>query len=166
MIRSRHRKLATHKGDLNLAFHKKVAAMKDLTVRKAYLLGYIKRLGWKVVYVNRNVSHKFWLRNTTYHRTLVLGSGWSKKDKRRQCRVLLHEIVHMRQRKRLGRVRFLAYYALAEYRWALEVSAYRSNRLFSASTISWSWLKKFYRLGRLRDVKDETNAILLAVKNL
>ncbi len=167
-IKSHHRRLALHAGDLDLAFHKRIGAIKDMPKRKKALIAKIKSLGWSFIHVPGNFTHKFWLRNTTYHRRIVLGSEWRDKSTRRQCMTLLHELVHIRQRKRLGRAKFLLYYGIAQWRWALEISAWRSNRLFSSARISAPYIYKFYKLGRLRrlDTLKETNAILDAVDNL
>ena len=125
-IKSHHRRLALHKGDLDLAFHKRIGAIKDMPKRKRALIAKIKSLGWSFIHVP------------------------------------------IRQRKRLGRAKFLLYYGIAQWRWALEISAWRSNRLFSSARISAPYIYKFYKLGRLRrlDTLKETNAILDAVDNL
>lgn len=161
-IRAKHRRLANHSGDLDIPFHKRMAKLKPVTRLQA-LYRYIKKHGYRVVHISRKLSNKFWLRNITLHRTIVTGAKWFKKTAIEKCITLMHEIVHMRQRIRMGRAKFLARYALAEWRWALEASAYRSNRLTWGPTwvLNPRWFRKFYRFGRLkkRDVLRETNAV-------
>ena len=169
MIRAKHRRLATHAGDLNLPFIRRMAKLRPIQ-RKQALLDEIARLGWRIVKVSRKFSHKFWLRNTAYHRILVLGSSWSRKGIIDQCLTLLDEIGHIRQRIRLGRVRFLAMYAVAEWRWALEVSAHRAALyLLGRNVVAMARrIYKFYKLGRMSRSKvlKETVRILEPIRVL
>lgn len=136
----------------------------SLVDRKKALVAKIKRLGWKFLKISRRLTNDFWLRNITLRKTIVLGTGWSKKGLRRQCAILAHELWHVFQRIRMGSAKFLARYAIAEYRWAIEVSAYRVSQFFIPAVPKSlaKFIYKFYRLGRLRkgDVIRETERAL------
>ncbi len=168
-IRAKHRRLANHEGDLHIAFFRR---MKKLTMaqRKKALVATIKSLGWKFVKIPRNFSRDFWLRNIALNKRIVLGTGWSKKTLREQCNTLCHELVHVWLRIRWGRAKFLARYLIAEWRWAIETSAYRITLYFIPEVPEGRArsMYKFYKLGRLkkRDTIEETVAVLSTVREV
>ena len=169
MIDAKHRRLANHAGDLDLPFMRILAKFPAWN-RKLALMREIRRLGWEVRKVPKEFTRKFWLRSITLNRTVLLGSRWSKSSVPQQCRVLAHELVHIRQRKRMGQAKFLLRYAVAPWRWAMEASAYRANRLFVGEdpTARAKWLYYFYKLGRMRkkEVVRETVRVLDRVEVL
>lgn len=62
--------------------------------------------------------------STTLPGTILLASDWDEKPIEQRAAILWHELVHDSQYRRLGSATFLAYYAIPEGRWALEVPAY------------------------------------------
>lgn len=167
-IEAKHRRLATHTGDLHMHFFRQMKGL-SMVKRKKALVAKIRSLGWSFLKINRKLTHKFWLRNTTYRRLIVLGTEWVTKTLREQCLTLAHELIHVWQRIRMGSAKFLARYGIAQYRWALETSAYRINEFFwprgaRGNLDRARWMYKFYRLGRLRKTItiNETVAVLTA----
>jgi hypothetical protein len=117
-----------------------------------------------------------WKWATTLRRTVWLQAGWPKYSTAKKARVLMHELVHIRQRRRLGHARFVARWLRTRYRWALETAAYRETirtmRAMGASdkTIRAAVnhrvakLRTSYRLKSIRrkQYERETRRILMA----
>lgn len=165
-IRKRHRALASHTKDLHLAFFRKVRKMRP-RARYDALVAKIRSLGWGFIHIHRtNFTRDFWLRSITLHQLVILGKDWLKKSLISRCEILAHELMHIFQRIRLGRVLFVAYYAFAPWRWGLEASAYRITQYFTRGSTQhqaeWMYDSGMYKFGRIRrkEFVEETVAIL------
>jgi hypothetical protein len=58
---------------------------------------------------------------------LFLAGDWNQTPPMYQARTLVHEFVHIEQRKRLGRAKFQLAYARPGNAWAFECQAYREG---------------------------------------
>lgn len=168
MIKHKHIRLATHAGDLDRPFWLAVTKMHPSRALQV-VKNEIARQGWSLVHVPRKFSNEFWLRNITLHRRIVLGTTWGQKSDYAKVQTLAEELTHIYQRKRLGRAKFLARYAIAEWRWAIECSANRVHAILNPRlTLSAraEWMRTFYRLGRLDhdDMVARTVEILSAAR--
>lgn len=115
--------------------------------------------------------------STTYYREIRVGSRWEEFSVAKKAAVLKHEIVHAKQWRHYGQVRFAAKYIFsARFRWSMEVQAYRESvRAYRTLGALESWLREYvldsvpgslwnsYGLRTLRkdDVYDETRKLLL-----
>lgn len=119
--KKRHRDHAASDRDL---YSGKIPNDPDAALAKAMKL--IGAYGWKLVKRSGKTVHgrRFTM---TLRRTIWLVSRWDDYSVERQARILWHELVHIRQRKRLGHAKFLARYMFAGWRWALETAAYRET---------------------------------------
>jgi hypothetical protein len=108
-------------------------------------------------------------------RKVRLVSNWAELDPYARAVTLAHELTHVRQRKTMGHLRFVARYALAPWRWAIEIPALRSELRGRVAVSSWTssgvitWLRGFlpefydaYRLKRIpyREFETRTMEIL------
>ncbi len=90
----------------------------------------IKRYNYKVVYRSRKKS------SMTLAFRLYLGAGFEQRGRTDKAGLLWHEIVHMRQWRRLGPL-FALRYLDARYRWAYEIQGYRQQfRVWRAIGVS------------------------------
>lgn len=92
-----------------------------------YCLKEIKRLGLRVVEKKKS-KLRLSKMSTTYYREVRVAHGFWKRDIPTQAATLAHELVHARQWRKHGRVRFaLAYATSPRFRLAVELQAYRES---------------------------------------
>lgn len=91
----------------------------------------VKRYNYRVVYRSRKKT------SVTMAFTLYLGKGFEQKGRTDKAGLLWHEIVHMRQWRKLTGIFALRYAFDARYRWAYEIQGYRQQfRVWRALGVS------------------------------
>ncbi len=135
---------------------------------------YRKRYKLKVVY--KRGTGKWGRTSTTMFRKLWLSKNFEDQHIADRAHEFMHELVHARQWRSVGRVRFAIRYLNAQWRWAYEVEARREAirvmaHIGAKKRIILDYierqarggLKKGYSLGRLdqKQVETETRRILL-----
>ena len=86
-----------------------------------------QRLGVKIVYKVLNFG-KWLTYSTTFLRWGIrLSPEWKGEQGFGKARHVRHELVHSRQWRGLGRALFGFLYAIAEWRWAIEMQAFRED---------------------------------------
>lgn len=93
----------------------------DYTTKKMQSLG--------VTLIQKKSSKMQWSTMTTaMYRDVYLGSGWEDKSMAGKAQTLSHELVHLRQWRKYGPIRFaLRYIFSSRFRWAMEIQAYRMS---------------------------------------
>lgn len=108
--------------------------------------------------------------STAFPNTIRVRHDFFAMDYNIRCVILAHEMVHIRQYRRYGRVRFALGYAFSpRFRWAMEVQAYREGmtvrdhlgmRRTGVEALTERMIE-LYRLGRIaHDVAEHTPGII------
>jgi hypothetical protein len=92
----------------------------------AHVTSLIHRYGWKLE-PKPGFFKGGWKWATTLRRRIWLQANWNERSTAAKVRILYHELVHIRQRRRLGHGRFVWRWLRARWRWALEVAAYHET---------------------------------------
>jgi hypothetical protein len=85
----------------------------------------IKEAGWSF-YIRDDNFHgvKYTM---TLRRRIALAAGWKGYSTFKKAGILWHELVHVRQRQRMGHSKFLWTYRTPFGRWLIETPAYRQS---------------------------------------
>lgn len=154
--------------DRNLDLHKTPDAM------IAHCLGQAQLYGVQVVEKPKRSRLRMSKFSTTFYKQIRLVHGFYDRSKRDQARTLAHELVHVRQWRSFGRVRYALSYLGERFRWAMEMQAYAESvramviLRFPQSQIEWYANTKWksiitpYRLGRIdrTDLERSTTYVL------
>ena len=132
----------------------------------------IKKAGWG--FYTRKDTYNGRKYSITLRRRIGLSANWESYSTIQKASILWHELVHIRQRQRMGHSRFVWLWLMTPFgRWSLETPAYRQSIIAYETMSSGAFngteytknkvpsMRKGYKLGRINNKQytDETTAI-------
>lgn len=159
VIRKRHRKYAHRWAER--VFGELEGIPSDPVLLKRWAVNKIEDHGYRLVIRPDLTAHanRFTM---TLRKQIRLVATWDDLPVWKQALILVHEFIHVLQRKALGNTRFELRYLSAPWRWAIETPAYLATMLaYKALGKSQRWLRSWipgkldrlydgYKLGRIR----------------
>jgi hypothetical protein len=141
-IKSSYRKIAgstRHHDPKTPTFHRNSAAM------LAHGYSWAKDNGYRIRKKTSFLGSRFSKMTTTYYKEIRVGYQWDSYSRVSKAMIMMHEIVHARQWRYYGRGTFATKYVFnTQFRWAMEVQAYRESLIaLKALGATRSYLEKY-----------------------